>query len=323
MISFMAQEINKPPVKNYLPEAFFSHSYIIYEELSPGIQLMSVKKWLTTSAGIQIPRIIYGTAWKKERTADLVETALQTGFRGIDTACQPKHYDEQLVGVGIRRMKEQGIEREDLYLQTKFTPLSSQDPEQLPYNKTSPLALQVAQSFETSQHNLQTDYVDCLLLHSPLESHEQTMQAWNAMEEIHQHGGAGLLGITNCYDIDVIRALYADAIVKPAIVQNRFYRDTAYEAGMREWCSGHNVIFQSFWSLTANSHILNSDTVQALANSHKKTAAQIFFRYLSQSGIVPLTGTTSEQHMKDDLGIFEFTLSAEDLSNINLLLKEI
>lgn len=278
--------------------------------------------WLTTSSGIRVPRIIYGTAWKKERTADLVATALQTGFRGIDTACQPKHYAEQLVGVGIQRIKEQGIDREDLYIQTKFTPLSSQDPDQLPYDKTASITSQVVQSFETSKHNLKTDYVDCLLLHSPLDSHEKTMQAWNAMEKIHKAGGASLLGISNCYDINVIKLLYAEATVKPAVMQNRFYRDTGYEVATRKWCANHNIIFQSFWSLTANGHILDSDTIKILTIKYEKTAAQIFFRYLTQSGIVPLTGTNSEQHMREDLNIFDFKLSSEDLSNVNLILNQ-
>jgi diketogulonate reductase-like aldo/keto reductase len=69
---------------------------------------------------MKIPKLIYGTAWKKERTADCVEMAVLCGFRGIDTACQPKHYEEQLVGVALQRVYEQGISREELFLQTKF-----------------------------------------------------------------------------------------------------------------------------------------------------------------------------------------------------------
>ncbi|MGW8326081.1 MAG: hypothetical protein ACWGNI_10225, partial [Desulfobacterales bacterium] len=106
------------------------------------------QKWLTTSAGVKMPRIIYGTAWKKDRTADLVVKAIQTGFRGIDTACQPKHYNEPQIGTALQRLKDYGIEREDLFLQTKFTPLSGQDPRQVPYEKNAPVELQIAQSFE-------------------------------------------------------------------------------------------------------------------------------------------------------------------------------
>lgn len=282
---------------------------------------MSDQKWITTAAGVDMPRMIYGTAWKKERTAGLVVKALQAGFRGIDTAGQPKHYDEALVGVGLQRIKQQGIAREALYLQTKFTPLSGQDPASLPYDQSSPLEVQVAQSFATSQQNLQTDYVDCLILHSPLASQAQTMQVWHAMEAIQQAGGARQLGISNCYKLEVMKALYADARVKPAIVQNRFYRDTRYEVALRKWCAEQGVIFQSFWSLTANPHILNSETVSSLAGQYNKTRAQIFFRYLSQSGIVPLTGTSSEQHMREDLNIFDFVLTAEDVNKVSLLLS--
>ncbi len=283
---------------------------------------MMDQQWLTTSAGVKIPRIIYGTAWKKERTADLVVQAVQAGFRGIDTACQPKHYNEPLIGVALLRLKDHGIERESLFLQTKFTPLSGQDPQRLPYNKNSPIELQVAQSFETSKKNLQTTYIDAFILHSPVAPYARLMRVWKAMEKIHKAGGAHLLGISNCYDREVLKSLYADAEVKPALVQNRFYQETGYDEDLRSWCSGHGVIYQSFWTLTANPHILADNTVQTIAGHLDKTEAQIFFRYLSQSGIIPLTGTTSKQHMREDLDIFDFELSSRDLKNIGLLLHQ-
>ena len=281
------------------------------------------QKWLTTSAGVKMPRIIYGTAWKKDRTTDLVVKAIQAGFRGIDTACQPKHYNEPLVGTALQRLKDHGIEREALFLQTKFTPLAGQDPRQVPYEKNAPIELQIAQSFETSKNNLQTEYIDSLVLHSPMAPHALLMKAWNAMEKIQKTGGARQLGISNCYDTDVIRSLYTDADVKPAVVQNRFYQETGYDANLRLWCSKHEVIYQSFWTLTANPHILASNTIRTIAQKYKKTEAQIFFRYLSHSGIVPLTGTTSEQHMREDLGIFDFELSLEDLKHVSLLLNQV
>ena len=281
------------------------------------------QNWLKTSAGVKMPRIIYGTAWKKDRTADLVVKAIQTGFRGIDTACQPKHYNEALVGTALQRLKSHGIEREELFLQTKFTPLSGQDPRQMPYDMNAPVEFQVAQSFEASKKNLQTEYVDSLVLHSPMAPHALLMKAWNAMEKIQKTGGARQLGISNCYDPEVFRSLYADANVKPAVVQNRFYQETGYDTNLRHWCSNHGVIYQSFWTLTANPHILASNTVRTIAQKYKKTEAQIFFRYLSQSGIVPLTGTSSEQHMREDLSIFDFELSSEDLKNVSLLLNQV
>jgi diketogulonate reductase-like aldo/keto reductase len=280
------------------------------------------QNWIKTSAGVKMPRIIYGTAWKKDRTADLVVKAIQTGFRGIDTACQPKHYNEALVGEALHRLKDHGIEREALFLQTKFTPLSGQDLRQVPYDMNAPVDLQVAQSFEVSKKNLQTEYVDSLVLHSPIAPHAILMKVWNAMEKIQKTGGARQLGISNCYDPEVFRSLYADATVKPSVVQNRFYQDTGYDVDLRHWCSNHGVIYQSFWTLTANPHIIASNTVRTIAKKYKKTEAQIFLRYLSQSGIVPLTGTSSEQHMREDLGIFNFELSPEDLKNVGLLLNQ-
>ena len=277
---------------------------------------MSVTDRTTNVQGVTVPGIIYGTAWKKDRTAELVSKALQAGFRGFDTACQPKHYDEKGVGTGLQHRHELGLARKDIYLQTKFTPLSSQEPAKLPYDKNASLKKQVMQSFAVSQTNLQTDYVDTLLLHSPLESFAETMQAWDVMQEIHQQGGARLLGISNCYDLELFKKLYNTAAIKPAVVQNRFCKDTNYEMNMRVYCKQNHIIFESFWSLTANVHILNSETLKKIAAKYEKTPAQIFFRYMAQAGIVPLTGTSSEQHMQEDLAIFDFKLSMPDLSDI-------
>jgi diketogulonate reductase-like aldo/keto reductase len=185
---------------------------------------MTTHEWFTTTAGVKMPRLIYGTAWKKEQTADLVVQAIRAGFRGIDTACQPKHYNEALVGVALRRLQDEGIDRDRLFVQTKFTPLPGQDPQQIPYDKNAPLEVQIAQSFETSKKNLQTPYVDSLVLHSPLAPHNLLMQAWRAMEAIQEAGGARQLGISNCYHVEVLHQLFADASVKPTVVQTAFTR---------------------------------------------------------------------------------------------------
>src|ERR1700693_2743260 len=89
---------------------------------------MADSDFLVSSQGVRSPRIIYGTAWEKTRTQDLVRMAIQRGFRGIDTACQPKHYQEAAVGAGVAACLNDQLRRSDLYLQTKFTPLSGQDP---------------------------------------------------------------------------------------------------------------------------------------------------------------------------------------------------
>lgn len=269
-----------------------------------------------------MPKIIYGTAWKKDRTATLVEQAITQGFRGIDTACQPKHYHEAGVGEGIAACMNKGlVTRSELYLQTKFTPLDGQDPNRIPYDPNASLDVQVAQSFQTSLKNLQTGYLDGLILHSPFANKENTYQVWRAMEGFIQQGSVKQLGISNCYDLTTFEDLYQFAEIKPAVIQNRFYASTQYDHLIRDFCRQHGVIYQSFWTLTANPHVLADKAVQKIADLYLRSPAQVFFRYLSQIGIVPLTGTTSAIHMQDDLAIFEFELTAEECSVIQKLVS--
>ncbi len=265
-----------------------------------------------------MPPIIYGTAWKKDYTATYVLEALKAGFRGIDTACQPKHYNEALVGEAIALSS---IPREKLYIQTKFTPLAGQDPNNIPYNKDASLSKQVSQSFSTSKKNLKSDYVDGLILHSPLFPFSDLMKVWKAMEKIYVSGEAKQIGISNCYDLSVLKRLYDEAKIKPSIVQNRFYDESNYDKELRAWCAEHNIVYQSFWSLTANPDILGSNTVMKLAIKYRKSEEQIFFAYLMAQGITPLTGTTSKEHMLDDLEADKTMLNHNEIALISTLLR--
>ena len=123
--------------------------------------------------------ILYGTAWKEDNTARLVEEAIKAGFRFIDTACQPKHYNEAGVGEGwTRAASKLGLSRQDVYLQTKFTSIDGQDPNRIPYDRNASLEQQVSQSVEKSLTNLRTDYIDVMVLHSPMRTLEQTLIVW-------------------------------------------------------------------------------------------------------------------------------------------------
>jgi diketogulonate reductase-like aldo/keto reductase len=261
-----------------------------------------------------MPRLIYGTAWKKDDTARLVRTALAAGFRGIDTACQPKHYHEAGVGEGIA---DSSLARADLYLQTKFTPLSGQDPSRVPYDPRAAPAEQVAQSFRASLANLRVTCLDGLILHSPVREAE----IWQAMETIADGGRVRQLGISNCYDLHYLEALYRAARIKPALVQNRFYADTGYDRAIRAYCRRQGIVYQSFWTLSANPGLLAHATLRALAAAHRRTPAQVLFRYLTQVGVVPLTGTRSELHMREDLAIFGFELAHGELASLHALLE--
>ena len=270
---------------------------------------------------MQIPPILYGTAWKRDETERLVSLAFQAGFRGFDTACQPKHYDEAGVGRGIAACGQLGVDRDSLYLQTKFTPLSGHDPRRVPYDPKAPIAQQIAQSCAVSLAHLRTDYLDCLLLHSPLSTIKETLQAWGQLERLVDDGKVRQLGISNCYALDMLEQLWSKARIQPAVVQNRLYRDTGYDRELRAYCRDRRITYQSFWTLTANPHLLADASVVTAARSHQRSPAQILFRYLTQRAVVPLTGTRSEQHMREDLGIFEFELTPVELEAIDRLLQ--
>ena len=274
-----------------------------------------------TNEKVSMPYLIYGTAWKKERTADLVEMAVMSGFRGIDTACQPKHYEEPLVGEALKRVASHGIAREELFVQTKFTPLAGQDPHKIPYDPSQSLPIQVKQSSEASLRNLKTEYLDSLVLHSPLFPYAHLEQVWSAREDLYHQGITKQLGISNCYDLELLQKLYRESGVKPAVVQNRFYDESGYDRELRAWCDEVGILYQSFWSLTANPHLLKSREFFALTQEYDKTEAQILYRYLVHVGITPLIGSTSHHHIKEDLEIFSFSLREDEIGAISSLLE--
>jgi diketogulonate reductase-like aldo/keto reductase len=168
-------------------------------------------------------KMLYGTAWKKERTASLVTQALQAGFLAVDTAAQPKHYQEHLVGNGVRSfLSVSNLTRKDLYLQTKFTSINGQDPNDLPYDPSTSITEQVKDSVASSLHNLrhsesaEESYIDCLVLHSPLPTISETMEAWNAMSsfvptKVHS------LGISNT-SLPILQHVWKNSSVKLLLV---------------------------------------------------------------------------------------------------------
>ena len=265
--------------------------------------------------------MIYGTAWKKDETARLVEEAITVGFRAIDTACQPKHYNEQQVGAGITQaLKANHLTREELFIQTKFTPIAGQDINSIPYHPNDPLEKQICDSLEVSLLNLQTDYIDSLILHSPIMPIENTLKAWRVFESFVNQGLVKQIGISNSYDPNLLPYLYEVSELKPKVLQNRFYQESGYDKQLRAFCIKNDITYQSFWSLTANPHLLNSEAVRMIASHHNKTVEQIFYKFLIQIAITPLNGTTSKQHMKEDLEIVNFRLNDQEVNQISSLL---
>jgi diketogulonate reductase-like aldo/keto reductase len=275
---------------------------------------------LTAYNHVSFPSFMYGTAWKKEATAHLVQLAVTSGFRAIDTANQLIHYQEALVGEALQALEKQGIARDSLFLQTKFTPLNGQD-HRTPYNASAELTTQVRQSFESSLAHLHTDYVDSYVLHGPYGRRglgNADREVWMAMEALYQGGKTKMIGISNV-TAEQVAQLCAQATVKPMVVQNRCYAALGWDKEVREICRAHGVIYQGFSLLTANREVLAAPELRAIAKRLGTGPAQVIFAFAMHVGMLPLTGTTNLQHMQEDLQAEQLVLSPEDIQRIETM----
>ncbi len=263
------------------------------------------------------PNFLYGTAWKEDDTDRLTRLAIDAGFRGIDTANQRKHYFEAGVGNAVARAVADGaVQREDLFLQTKFTYVDGQD-HRLPYDPKADPATQVRQSFASSLEHLQVEAIDSYVLHGPSQRRglsARDREVWSAMEEL----PVQFLGVSNVA-LDQLEALCSTANVQPTFVQNRCYARTGWDAEVRAFCRQHGIVYQGFSLLTANVAELRSARFREIVARVQRTPAQIVFRFAKQVGMLPLTGTTDPAHMREDLAVDDFLLSEDDMNTIGLL----
>jgi diketogulonate reductase-like aldo/keto reductase len=268
--------------------------------------------------GVSVPAFLYGTAWKEDRTEELASLALATGFRGIDTANQRRHYVEAAVGSAVAGVLQgRKTSREDLFLQTKFTSPGGQD-HRLPYDGAADPATQVRQSFESSLEHLRTTYVDSYVLHGPSSSRGIAggdWAVWRAMEALHQAGKARLLGISNV-SLEQLVTIHDGSAVKPAFVQNRCFARTGWDRETRAFCREQGILYQGFSLLTANPRALASPAVERAARRTGRTAAQVVFRFALEVGMIPLTGTSRQTHMQEDLGAEGFELDPAEVKAI-------
>ncbi len=275
---------------------------------------------LTAYNQITIPAFMYGTAWKKEATTQLVLEAVAAGFTAIDTANQLIHYQEALVGEALLALAKQGTPREQLFLQTKFTPTNGQD-RRTPYDAQADLTTQVRQSFESSLAHLHTDYLDSYVLHGPYSRRglaAEDWEVWAAIEALYDSGRTKMIGISNV-SAEQLSLLCARAKHKPMVVQNRCYAALGWDQEVRGLCREHAIIYQGFSLLTANREIFADPDVRAMAARYGAGLAQLVFRFAMQIGMLPLTGTTNQQHMAEDLRSDQFTISSEDLQRLETI----
>lgn len=272
---------------------------------------------LTTYNNISIPEFMYGTAWKKDATTHLVRQAVEVGFTAIDTANQLIHYDEAKVGDAFYMLKEKGYERGMFFLQTKFTSVDGQGGN-TPYDATADLHTQVRQSMDSSLKHLNTDYVDSYVLHGPYSRGVLTAsdwEVWSTMEELLKDGKTRMIGVSNVssHQLD---ELCQKASTKPMVVQNRCFAAHGWDRAVREICQRENIIYQGFSLLTANPQAMGDPYVREIGARLGATSAQVIFCFAMQVGMLPLTGTSSEKHMKEDLAAMEMSLTAEEVEAI-------
>ena len=267
------------------------------------------------------PDFLYGTAWKEDRTAGLTELALRAGFRGIDTANQRRHYHEAGVGEGLAAAYRAGIvTRADLFLQTKFTSLGGQD-HRLPYDRDADPATQVAQSMASSLEHLGTDHVDSYVLHGPSSGYgwtDEDAETWAAMVKERDAGRTRVVGVSNV-SLRHLMQMEAAGGERPAFVQNRCFARLAWDLDVRAFCRERGIVYQGFSLLTANPEVFRARFVAGIAARERATAAQVIFRFAQAVGMLPLTGTTDAEHMKQDLASRTLTLSADEVHAIESL----
>jgi diketogulonate reductase-like aldo/keto reductase len=269
----------------------------------------------------RVPHFLYGTAWKEDRTPALTELALRSGFRGIDTANQPRHYFEAGVGQGLAAAyRSEVVKRADVFLQTKFTYRYGQD-HRLPYDSEASPSVQVAQSLASSLEHLGTDYVDSYVLHFPASAYgwnETDAEVWEAMCMERDAGRTRFLGVSNV-SLQHLEQMTATHAESPAFVQNRCFARLGWDREVRLFCRKRKITYQGFSLLTANVTVVHHPLIAGFAAGLNATPAQVVFSFARSVGMLPLTGTSNSEHMKQDLASRDLALPLEIVRAIESL----
>ncbi|MFP6619517.1 MAG: aldo/keto reductase, partial [Pirellulaceae bacterium] len=170
----------------------------------------------------------------------------------------------------------------------------------------------------SSLEHLGTDRIDSYVVHGPTHRTGLTdsdWAAWQAMEAIHESGQVRMLGVSNI-SLEQLQSLCADATVRPSCVQNRCYADRRWDREIRDFCREKGILYQGFSLLTANRQALSAPQLAQIALKHGCTIAQMVFSFALDVGMIPLTGTTSAEHMQGDLRVFDLQLAPEEISSI-------
>ncbi|CEI68037.1 hypothetical protein FVEN_g7693 [Fusarium venenatum] len=262
-----------------------------------------------------IPHFIYGTAWKWEKTADNVLEALHAGFRAIDTAPQSQNYNEALVGKALSTWltlhPEEDAPERRIFLQSKFTDARGYKDFPKPFEDNDSPLVQVEKSLnQTLAHLGRGDAgqqpLDALLLHSPLETIDETMAYWAAMEA-HVPSRVSYLGICNV-SLPTFSQLYERATIKPVIVQNDFRPAHGFDISLLEYCRKRDVVYQAYAVLKGNMTLLESPLVRWLAHERGMSEPEALYCLLLScwdGRLCILNGTRKEEAMRRDFSLIK------------------
>ncbi len=248
------------------------------------------------SNGVEMPWFGLGVYKVEEgdQVVNSVKWAIEAGYRSIDTAAL--YQNEEGVGQAI---KESGVPREELFITTKVWN-SDQG-----YDAT-------LQAFEKSLSKLGLDYVDLYLVHWPVKG--KYKDTWRALEKLHEDGKVRAIGVSN-FQIHHLEDLLADAKVRPVVNQVELH-PLLSQVELRNYCKEQGIQIEA-WAPLAQGRLLDNPTLQAIADKHGKSIAQVLLRWDIQSGIVTIPKSIKKERIVQNADIYDFELSVEEMKQID------
>ena len=259
---------------------------------------MSNMEYKTLNNGVSMPMVGLGVYNIPERdTQRVVEDAISVGHRSIDTATM--YYNERGVGDAVRAC---GIPREELFITTKICDSC--------YSRE-----QTLRTVDHSMHELGLDYVDLMLIHWPVGN---PTVMWQTLEELYKQGLFRAIGISNFYP-NTFPKIVDGAEVMPVV--NQCEAHVLYQQRkMLDYLKPYNVALEAWSPLAEGRHgIFKNETLIAIGEQYGKTAAQVALKFLVQNGIIIIPKTTHVERMKENIDLFDFTLTEDDLKEIRKL----
>jgi 2,5-diketo-D-gluconate reductase A len=254
---------------------------------------------LTLHDGVEIPQLGFGVFQvPPEDTQEVVELALDAGYRHIDTA--GAYRNEKGVGAAI---EASGLAREDLFVTTKL------------WNSEQGFETTLA-AFEASLRRLDLDHVDLYLIHWPVPSEDRFVETWRAFERIQKEGGARTIGVSN-FRVEDLERLEAETDTRPTVNQIELH-PRLQQAELRAWHADHEVVTEA-WSPLAQGELLDDGTIIAIAERHGRTPAQAILRWHLQLGNVVFPKSVTPERIRENLGLFDFELSDEEMAEFERL----